>query len=497
MNLQTDCNLLTEGKSYGGRRVFASEKSTLMSTLVRLIGSLKANLDKKMIAKAVSDYGTLKEEFKDALFGILGAYQKGEIAEDVLESMWRSEIKDGWQKAYEFGVRSVGNPFGIWEEDKSWLKGAEAEEFGYLGKFVDDIKNNELVMGLEDRLEMYTETLDGVFNHGKVDGSPDFVEIDWILRESRHCADCIRFAAGSPYTRKTLPAVPRDGSSRCLSSCMCELRFRYVEQKPAPEMFIIKGPKPVVAPEGYRLPSDKERDRLNTMYAEIERVRGLIQATKGDIKKGYIQTRRDINQAMIDYMEKHKLYYVPGVQVQKQKISEVIADEMMKGLLFEGGAGSGAWGHEGRPGRVGGSLPGSGVGEVSVSSDFSKINVSDLASWDGDRSPYAQAAYYRVQGNPNYVGVVMKEGDETVGIASLFVRDRKKTIEIDRLATKRKGFGVKMMKEICRIASEKEYGILVGADAKAIGFYQKIGMKKEGAVLFSFSKEGAHDFAGK
>jgi len=48
--LQSACSLM-EGKSFGGRRTFASDKAILMSTLVRLIGSLKENLDRKMIAK--------------------------------------------------------------------------------------------------------------------------------------------------------------------------------------------------------------------------------------------------------------------------------------------------------------------------------------------------------------------------------------------------------------------------------------------------------------
>lgn len=373
MNLQS--GNLTEGKSFGGRRTFASEKSILMSTLVRLIGSLRANLDKKMITQAVKDYGDLKEEFKDTLFGILGSYQRGEITDEVLESMWRSEIRGSWDKAYALGVRSVGNPFGVWEQDKSWLKGAETEEFGYLGKFVDDIRNKELVMGIEDRLDMYIETLDGVFNHGKVDGSPEFVRIDWILREARHCNDCIRFAAGSPYTKKTLPAVPRDGTSRCLSGCQCELRFSYVEEKPGPEMYIIKGPKVMAPPSGYRLPSDKESDRLGAMYSEIERLRGLIQATNGDVKKELIVQRRDINAVMIDFMERHKIYWVPGGQVQKVKFVESIADEVKKELLLEGGPGSGNWGHKGRPGHRGGSLGGGGI------SGHQMVRSSQMADW--------------------------------------------------------------------------------------------------------------------
>lgn len=175
---------LTEGKSYGSRRVFASEKSILMHALVQLVGSLKGNLDKKLIRQSVQAYANLKDEFKDSLFGILRSYQGGEITAEVMEKMWRSEIKDAWLKAYKFGVGSVGNPFGIWEEDKSWLKGAEAEEFGYLGKFVEDITKDRLVMDAANRLSMYVNTLDSVFFHGQVDGSPDNVKIYWRYSES-------------------------------------------------------------------------------------------------------------------------------------------------------------------------------------------------------------------------------------------------------------------------------------------------------------------------
>ena len=360
MSLQLACNL-TEGKSFGGRRTFATDKAILMSTLVRLVGSLKANLDKKMIAQAVADYDSLKEEFKVALFGILGSYQRGEIKAEVMEEMWRSEIRNTWEKAYGLGIRSVGNPFGVWEQDKTWLKGAEAEEFGYLGKFAEDIKKNELAMGIEDRLGMYVETLDSVYFHGQVEGSPEFVKIIWHLRDSKHCNDCIKLAAGSPYTKTTLPTVPRSGDSRCLSNCKCFLEFKYADEKPAPELYVIKGSKPIVPPEGYRLPSDKERDKLGQMSSEIDRLRGLISATSGDQKKELIRMRRDLNADLIDFMEKHKIYYVPGGQVQKVKFVESIADEVKKELLLEGGPGSGHFGHKGRPGKRGGSLPGGGV----------------------------------------------------------------------------------------------------------------------------------------
>ena len=407
---------LHEGKSFGSRRVFASEKTVLMSTFVRLVGSLKANLDKRMITKAVSDYASLKGEFKDALFGILGSYQKGEITSEIMETLWRSEIKDAWEKAYEHGMRSVGNPFGVRREDESWIKGAETQEFGYLGKFVDDIKNKELVMGMEKRLDMYVETLDGVFHHGQVEGSPEFVKIYWHLREAKHCNTCIRLAAGSPYTRKTLPAVPRDGTSECLSSCKCFLQFRYMKEEPEPEEFVVKAPKPVIPPEGYRLPSDKERDKLGQMSTEIDRLRGLIPATSGEQKKELIRQRRDLNIKQISYMKKHKVYYVPLGQTQKVKFTESIADEVRKELLVEGGPGSGNYGHAGRPTLVGGSGAGS-YGNMELKQvgkelpdHISKIRIPP--SWTG--------VYY----NPDPKADVLVTGKDLKGRTQIIYSER-------------------------------------------------------------------------
>ena len=75
------------------------------------------------------------------MLGILSSFGKAEITIEELETMWEAEIKDAWEKAYAFGVRSVGNPFGIWEEDRSWMRGAVKGEFRYLGEFVNDIRN--------------------------------------------------------------------------------------------------------------------------------------------------------------------------------------------------------------------------------------------------------------------------------------------------------------------------------------------------------------------
>jgi hypothetical protein len=148
-----------------------------------------------------------------------------------------------------------------------------------------------------------------------------------------------------------------------------------VEEKPAPELYVIKGPKPIVPPQGYRLPSDKERDKLGQMSSEIDRLRGLITAISGEQKKELIRMRRGLNADMIDFMEKHKIYYVPGGQMRKVKFVESVADDVKKELLLEGGPGSGHFGHKGRPGMRGGSLAGGAV------RGHQMVRSSQMADW--------------------------------------------------------------------------------------------------------------------
>lgn len=93
------------------------------------------------------------------------------------------------------------------------------------------------------------------------------------------------------------------------------------------------------------------------------------------MRRELIIARRDVNAAMIDFMEKHKIYWVPGGQVQKAKIVESVVYEVKNELLLEGGSGSGHFGHKGRTGLRGGSLPGGTVHGRQM------VRSSQMAEW--------------------------------------------------------------------------------------------------------------------
>jgi len=323
-------------KGWKKRTRYSDEKATLMFTYTQLAGALKGKLEIQMIRKAVADYGKLKREFREKLFGHMKDYDAGKITITQLAARLKGVIGPSWEEAYVLGTRAVGNSFGLTPEDRTFLKGARKTEYMFLDKFMGDIAANREKMGRYDRLEMYVNSMDAMYQHGQVDGSPDNVEIDWVLHPAEHCPDCVKFAAEGPYTKKTLPAIPRDGTTQCLSGCKCTLRIRRVEPKVEPPK--VAGPKRWRVPAGYRLPKPEEMEIISGYDNEIRNYRALIKVTKDPkLKRQYIQFRRDANAKLIDYLEKNKIYWTPGIELNIKLATtvEAIKEEAID-LLMEG-----------------------------------------------------------------------------------------------------------------------------------------------------------------
>jgi hypothetical protein len=70
--------------------------------------------------------------------------------------------------------------------------------------------------------------------------------------------------------------------------------------------------EPPYVPEGYRLPTFGEYEKLSSWDTERERLSGLITVSSGDRKKDYIQARKDITANIINYAEKNNIYFVRG-----------------------------------------------------------------------------------------------------------------------------------------------------------------------------------------
>ena len=305
-----------DAKSYGARETFSDEKQTLMNMLTQVVGSLRANLDQQLIKDSIAAYDNTQKRFRTALNDLFQSYQNSEITAADFEKAFRNEIKSAWADAYEAGVGAAGSPFGVYDEDLAWLKGDQAEEFKYLKGFVADMEAGEGTMDYEDRLGLYVNTLDSIFSHAQVESSPDNVEIWWELDPdtSRSCATCLERGDpdNNPWTKDTLPGVPGDGCE-CLGNCRCHLRIVQKTEAPEPSDQTVWAVAPQVPeiPSGKRLPTFVEYEFMSRLSIQIDHLRGLISTTTGDVQADFIKQRKDINKALIDFMDANGLYYVP------------------------------------------------------------------------------------------------------------------------------------------------------------------------------------------
>lgn len=186
-------------------------------------------------------YETLKNRFRTTLRKYVLGYLAGRVEWRVMEKECRKAFEETYAEAYMLGLRASG--LGALDaqsktktagpamdpHDAQWIKTALKDERQYWNGFLDDVKTgNFRRFSPEDRISMYCDTLDHAYDVARVVGHPKHSVIYWKMNpEKEHCPICKFLNDNSPYTRDTLPGVPRDGHT-CLgiTRCGCELRIK-------------------------------------------------------------------------------------------------------------------------------------------------------------------------------------------------------------------------------------------------------------------------------
>lgn len=158
---------------------------------------------------------------------------------DSLDAFKRDAIalmKPAWKEVFEAGVRSSGvkgtgytkGPVvKLTQDDEKWLRTAMAHEMQFLNGFIAAVDEGTYRMPLPQRVRMYARTLEAFYDSARVIGLPATVMIHWTgENDERTCPGCKYLFEHSPYTKKTLPTVPRAGLTPCLSNCRDKLMIR-------------------------------------------------------------------------------------------------------------------------------------------------------------------------------------------------------------------------------------------------------------------------------
>ena len=143
-----------------------------------------------------------------------------DFEQTVRRSMTRHMIK-----SYVNGASSINNRFRFGPADTAFIAQRVESQLSFMRGFMRSVVGDTGTMPLERRAGMYANFMDSVFIEGAVSQAPNGIIIYWRLNPAEHCVTCLDLAEGSPYTKETLPTVPRRGDTRCITACKCTLEF--------------------------------------------------------------------------------------------------------------------------------------------------------------------------------------------------------------------------------------------------------------------------------
>jgi len=145
-------------------------------------------------------------------------------------------LRNAHERAFELGLRAAGlsNPKKLIETDKTLGKRIEslvAGEMKYFEKMLNQMREGELRGSPAGRADRYVEAVYSSFDQGRVSGMPNVSLFHWHLESDEPCNDCKLIARFSPFTRATLPTVPKAGMTRCFNNCYCKLEVEPVTEQ--------------------------------------------------------------------------------------------------------------------------------------------------------------------------------------------------------------------------------------------------------------------------
>jgi len=224
---------LTEGKSPALRK---SDPISRMSD--------QASLDpryKRKSGKAFKKYQRMSQKrqrtLEKELKGIIDTYSsgRGRLPFGKVRSRIENKLRAAHTNAFEFGMRAAGLTGFVEPTNDPTIKkridSALKEELKYLNKFLNQLEVGQARGNPVRRIAAYAETVESSFEQGRIMAMPSVSIIHWHLESDDPCPDCVLISRHSPFTRETLPTVPRAGLTRCLNHCQCSLEVQPVTEK--------------------------------------------------------------------------------------------------------------------------------------------------------------------------------------------------------------------------------------------------------------------------
>jgi hypothetical protein len=206
----------------------------------------------------IRDLDPIQEEAARSIGLLLRSWINGGVPFDRLEV----ESAKRWREAYE-RTREVGRTAsglerlhpepGILHEEETWFRSAVREELRFWHLFLqewkalraeaenipDEALSEQAVQNVDgrgwERFNAYLRALRFMYESSRVLALPDNTLVYWMgpkpvavdPTQKRHiCPGCTYMMERSPFPKNRLPAVPRDGSTSCLTNCRHKIVLR-------------------------------------------------------------------------------------------------------------------------------------------------------------------------------------------------------------------------------------------------------------------------------
>jgi len=240
---------LTEGKAVGTAQLGGDvgERDR------RLRHQVRANVRYHVKQAGVNAMREMKPAVSEArrdIGSLLRGYLRGTVSFRKLQEESAAHWMIAYSKMRDIGRKASGverftpAPETLAEEER-WFRSAVREELSYWQLFMDEVRRQKRSGVLEEnekardrvwqRFDNYIKALRFMYESARIVALPPQTLLYWMgpkppdqdpKQEGRICPGCIYMMERSPFTKENIPAVPRDGSTSCLTNCRHRIVMR-------------------------------------------------------------------------------------------------------------------------------------------------------------------------------------------------------------------------------------------------------------------------------
>lgn len=229
-----DGTLLEAGKQIGTAQLSANVLTRDSDTRMRhqKLGLSAATMQRSALrlasqnaAKAIEP---VQERARRELSGLMSRWLNGGITLATMRNRSATELRRAYEGMREAGraaagLDRLGADTAVLREEETWFRDAIREELGYWNAFLDDVEEGRASPArAQQRVESYVKALRYMYDAARTQALPDSVLLYWMgpkKDDPNICEGCVKMMEWSPFTKATIPAVPRDGSTPCLTNC--------------------------------------------------------------------------------------------------------------------------------------------------------------------------------------------------------------------------------------------------------------------------------------